>query len=484
MFVPVLEEAGSLSTELETLVATADPEIIKTLFTKKAHTEKRSRFYKVNRMLDVCVWILCTTFLLLLLEILNMQFSRYALYGMDGVLNLEGEEWKRHTRAVRDIFHGGHVDQHEETIRNIVKEHINSWEYGETAEFGVLPSRRSQYAPSFYRSDPFPGGRPVPQTKPKEVSNGGPDLLSAVRGIAMDVILMYGFNVNPASELGVSLASELSLYPHVVGLFSNVGALMAWNFQKIIACTNRIRNLVKDVRKQNEEESQTVESKRISDGISYGSIPNFVTNMIKAGFELKELAAEVNHIHGAHKAVAFVGTCLLWRLSKHPEWVEKARQEWNEKLRNGEAPNRNILSELVVTKAIIWECLRMHTVSLGVVRQTGEPIEMQGKTIPTGTEVIVLLHALHHHPKFWNDPLTFNPSRFLEGKPAPYTFIPFLDGARMCAGKQLAELQLCTVMHTILKDYDIQTGIDELTLKPDMYSALDVTIPFTIHARK
>eukprot|EP01138_Halocafeteria_seosinensis_P008354 gb/GECG01008537.1/.p1 GENE.gb/GECG01008537.1/~~gb/GECG01008537.1/.p1 ORF type:complete len:517 (+),score=45.17 gb/GECG01008537.1/:1-1551(+) len=456
MFVRVLEETGDLSIELGTFIVTADPQVIKTLFNSKEHVKTRSRLYK---------------------------FSRYVFYGMDGILNLDGDEHARHERTLKSIFHGSHVDKHEKMVETVVGKHLASWKRGETAELGVLPSRRHDYGSSFYNQEPFPSGKSFGSTStiPEESSTGGPDLLSAVRGIALDVILLYGYNVNPSSETGVALASELSLYPQLVGVFSNTGALMAWNFRKLVQCTNRIRHIVKEIRDERPAKNDS-QGSTISDGENFGSSPNFIDNMIRDGYELKEMAAEVNHIHGAHKAVAFVLTCMLWRLSKHPEWVQKLREEWRNHLKAGELPRQTDLEKFPVTRAVIHECLRMHVVSLGVVRRTGEPLEIGGKVIPAGTEIVVLLHALHHHPKFWENPLTFDPSRFLEGKPAPYTFLPFLTGKRMCAGKHLAELQLAVVLYTLLRDHDIRTGVDELVLKADMYSALDVTIPFTMHA--
>lgn len=52
------------------------------------------------------------------------------------------------------------------------------------------------------------------------------------------------------------------------------------------------------------------------------------------------------------------------------------------------------------------------TATLGC--RTGEPLvdEATGTTIPTGTDVQILLHALHTHPGYWGDDAAdWNPDR-------------------------------------------------------------------------
>lgn len=60
-----------------------------------------------------------------------------------------------------------------------------------------------------------------------------------------------------------------------------------------------------------------------------------------------------------------------------------------------------------------------------------------GKIIPKGSSVGILLYAMGHNPKTFEDPMVFNPDRFLpvnrENK-NPYEYIPFSAGPRNCIG--------------------------------------------------
>jgi len=64
-------------------------------------------------------------------------------------------------------------------------------------------------------------------------------------------------------------------------------------------------------------------------------------------------------------------------------------------------------------------------------------ISEDGRNIPKGTGVGVSLHEMHMNPKYFPDPLKFDPERFndqnVKDIPAG-AFIPFSTGPRNCIG--------------------------------------------------
>lgn len=64
--------------------------------------------------------------------------------------------------------------------------------------------------------------------------------------------------------------------------------------------------------------------------------------------------------------------------------------------------------------------------------RTNEDIEINGFDIPKRTNILTVLWAFHHDPKYWKDPDTFEPTRFLSGDgktiDEPKAFIPFSYG--------------------------------------------------------
>eukprot|EP01046_Picozoa_sp_COSAG06_P042454 COSAG06_NODE_5410_length_3500_cov_2.643928_3_plen_103_part_00 len=65
-------------------------------------------------------------------------------------------------------------------------------------------------------------------------------------------------------------------------------------------------------------------------------------------------------------------------------------------------------------------------------------------------------------------------------------FIPFLDGKRQCAGRFLAELEFVSVLHVMLRTFDLELddpGYDP-ALKPDVYPILQAPMMMRIKRRR
>lgn len=73
-------------------------------------------------------------------------------------------------------------------------------------------------------------------------------------------------------------------------------------------------------------------------------------------------------------------------------------------------------------------------------------LENPNATIEAGVPILISVSALHHDPKFWNEPYKFDPDRFSEANHSGKSFIerpyfPFGDGPRNCIGMRLGKMQ-------------------------------------------
>ena len=126
--------------------------------------------------------------------------------------------------------------------------------------------------------------------------------------------------------------------------------------------------------------------------------------------------------------------------------VEEVDEIWVERGISRNSSNQEIvtaLKDMVYLDAVLNETLRRHPPITVGSRTLQKDIEILGHKVPAGVLVSVSQKALHHHPKYWDNPDTFDPERFLGNKEiVPFTFIPFIVGPRKCIGKNFAILQM------------------------------------------
>ena len=101
--------------------------------------------------------------------------------------------------------------------------------------------------------------------------------------------------------------------------------------------------------------------------------------------------------------------------------------------------------------AVVKESLRVRPVVIDVARVANRDVEIGGWTIPAGNIVVPAIALVQLRPDLYPEPQAFRPERFLgEDQPPAYSWIPFGGGVRRCIGAAFAQLEIKTVLRTIL----------------------------------
>ncbi|MBA0835403.1 hypothetical protein Goarm_007684 [Gossypium armourianum] len=89
-----------------------------------------------------------------------------------------------------------------------------------------------------------------------------------------------------------------------------------------------------------------------------------------------------------------------------------------------------------------------------------ETTVIAGYTIPKNSCIFFNVRAIQRDAEFWEDPLRFEPERFLKDtEKRNYTgnsfhFFPFGSGRRICVGIPLAEKNIMQILATLLHCFD------------------------------
>jgi cytochrome P450 len=156
--------------------------------------------------------------------------------------------------------------------------------------------------------------------------------------------------------------------------------------------------------------------------------------LIRAGLPDRALRDELmTLLLAGHETTA---TGLAWaceRLVRHPEAMARAREDD------------------AYLDATVKEVLRIRPVVLDVARVVAAPARVAGYDLDPGTMVVPAITPVHRAEDVWPDAEAFAPERFLDGSPAPYSWIPFGGGVRRCLGAAFAQLEMKVVLREILE---------------------------------
>jgi len=165
-----------------------------------------------------------------------------------------------------------------------------------------------------------------------------------------------------------------------------------------------------------------------------------IDELIAAGATEDELRDQVVTLLAAgHETTAGSLAWACERLARHPDVVARLREDGDAYL-----------------DATVKEVLRSRPVLTITPRKVVAPFTVGDHMLPPGVHVTPCLYLAHRRPELWPDPTAFRPERFLDGAPAPYSWLPFGGGTRRCAGAAFATMELHEVLRAVVRRFDLR----------------------------
>uniref|UniRef100_A0A131Y021 Putative p450 n=1 Tax=Ixodes ricinus TaxID=34613 RepID=A0A131Y021_IXORI len=165
----------------------------------------------------------------------------------------------------------------------------------------------------------------------------------------------------------------------------------------------------------------------------------------------------------------------LYLLGLYPKVQAKVHEELDEVLQKDLEKDVTMddLKQLKYLDCVVKECQRLYPSVPFIGRTVTKEITLGGNVIPEGTNVGMIIFALHRDPDVFPKPEEFDPDRFLpenSGSRHPFAFIPFSAGSRNCIGQRFALMEVKIVLAHILRSFSLRSlqQRDELMIFIDL----------------
>jgi cytochrome P450 len=155
----------------------------------------------------------------------------------------------------------------------------------------------------------------------------------------------------------------------------------------------------------------------------------------------------------AAETTSSVLASVFYRLSEHPDVLARVTEELDLVLQ-GRPIGLEDVARLEYLQQVLHEVLRLDMPADMFMRRSVIPTRLGDVDIPSGTELLFSIPALHRDSTVYPDPERFDPDRWSETTAArrrpPGSYLPFGAGIRGCIGRPLALVELAVIAGTVL----------------------------------
>jgi cytochrome P450 len=143
-------------------------------------------------------------------------------------------------------------------------------------------------------------------------------------------------------------------------------------------------------------------------------------------------------------------------LAQHPAEQEKVAEELRE---TGVPTTFKALTAPSALRDALSESLRLYPASWAMGREARHDVEILGTVIKKGTQLTLHQWAAHRHPRWFEAPDEFRPSRWQAGFATTLPkglYIPWGGGPRVCIGNHFSFAQMLVSLGVILSKFRLQ----------------------------
>lgn len=347
-----------------------------------------------------------------------------------GVLNAEGEAWRRQRHAVEPAFHPQRIEEYASFMTAYTERLLKSWADGEVLNVhaDMMDLTLEIVARALFDVDLRAVG--------DDVSRALEDIMAATRRRSSRIVDVPDWVPTPTNR--TLSQAERTLDAIVADIIGE--RRQADDTGDVVSALLR---------------ADTTDGDRMSDR----QIRDEVMTLLLAG----------------HETTAQALTYTWYLLANNPS-VEARLLEELEATLGGATPTVDVVEDLEYTERVVRESMRLYPPVWGILREPVEDDVIGGYRLPAGATVGIYQWVIHRDPRFYDDPLTFDPDRWTDDfrrELHPFAYFPFSGGPRRCLGDRFAMLEAQLIVATIAQRYHLEavTGgslelAPSITLRP------------------
>jgi cytochrome P450 len=195
-----------------------------------------------------------------------------------------------------------------------------------------------------------------------------------------------------------------------------------------------------------------------------------------SGMTDRQLRDEIlTFLLAGHETTAVSLSWTWYLLSQHPAVEQKLGEELNHVL-GARIPQLEDLPRLPYTDKVVKESMRLYPPAWSLARTVAKEVEVDGYTLPVGSNVVMSPWILHRDPRFFEQPEEFNPDRWTAEavqRLPKFAYFPFGGGPRLCIGASFAVMEANLLLATVARRFRLRlvpghpvATLPSITLRP------------------
>ncbi|KAL6436850.1 hypothetical protein ACFW04_004908 [Cataglyphis niger] len=138
---------------------------------------------------------------------------------------------------------------------------------------------------------------------------------------------------------------------------------------------------------------------------------------------------------------------------------------------------------------VIKETMRLFPLVACVVRHLKEDLKIGEFILPKGADIFLPFIKVHRSEKYWQNPLVFDPDRFLPHNMTnchQYSYLPFSNGPRNCIGWKYGMVSMKVMLATLIRTFvfKVDKRIELVEIKLNVTPLLTVINPLKVRIKK